>query len=250
MIPQVSLLPEFHAAFTIEWLLLVVYRFVPDNLPLDRERFAADLAGESFDARVRGLVVGQPLLAPEMLVAVGALVWLVIRVHAIVNVNGIQRAKGFRAMFARVRSFPRVNPPMVIFGAFVRERAAADIAGVLLQPFVNVPHVPGQVLLDSIRLPAYVALARPLVGMNANVTQKAPLREYNFLTSDALVGDPSVDRLLRFIQQFHFVGILDPVHVRVPAYVLLQFGLFRETSAAQVASEGLFCLVSGSFLGT
>ena len=145
--------------------------------------------------------------------------------------------------------FTRVNPPMVILGAFVRERATADIAGVLLQPFVNVPHVPSQILLDSIRLPAYVALARPLVGMNANVTQKAALREYDFLTSDALVGDPSVDRLLRFIQQFQLVGILDPVHVRVPAYVLLQFGLFRETSAAQLQVKDSSVSLLGSFLG-
>lgn len=89
VIPQVSFLPEFHTANTIKRFLFVMYRAVSNYLSFNRERFTTDLAGECFDACMRGLVVGQPLPAPEILVAVRAFMRFVIGVHTIVNINGI-----------------------------------------------------------------------------------------------------------------------------------------------------------------
>lgn len=73
-------------------------------------------------------------------------------------------------MLARVRTFAGVNSPVIVLRAFVRERSPANVASVLLEPLVNVPYVPGQVLFDAIRFPAEIALAGPFVRMHTNVT--------------------------------------------------------------------------------
>lgn len=195
---------------------------VSHDLSLHGERLAAYVAGERFNARVSGLVMRQPLPASKVFAAVRALVRLVVGVHAIVDVNGIQRAKHFRAVLARVRPLAGVDPPMIVLGPFVGERPSADVAGVLLQPLVNVPYVPGQVLLDAIRFPAEVALARPLVRMHAYVTQESPFREYNLFTSVALVRDAIVYRLFGFIHELHLLGILIAPLVGMFGYMLLQ----------------------------
>lgn len=235
MIPQVSFLSEFHAAFTIERFLFVMNRAMPHHLPFHRERFTANFTSESFDSSVRGFVMGQPLPAPEVFPAVRAFVGLVIRVHAIVNVNGVQGAEHFRAMLARVRPFAGMDPSVIVFRSFVRERATANVASVLLQPFVNVSNMPGEILLDAIRFSAQIALARPLVRMNSDMAQKSALGEYNFLTSVALVRHAIVDYLLRFIHELGFVRILDSIHVGMSVNMLLQLRFLAEVSLAQIA---------------
>lgn len=89
VIPQISFLTEFHTTFTIVRFLHVVRRAVSHYFTLNGERLSANVAGERLNARVSSLVMSQPLPASKVFAAVRALVRLVIRVHAIVNVNGI-----------------------------------------------------------------------------------------------------------------------------------------------------------------
>lgn len=237
MIPQVSFLCEFHAALAVERFFLVVYRTVPDDLPFNGERFPADFAAERFDARVRCLVMRQPLFASEVFATVGAFVWLVVGVHAIVNVDRIQGAERFRAVFAGVRSLACVDPSMVVLGPFVGERAAANVADVLLPTFVNVSDVSSQVLLDAIRLSALVAFARSFIRVHAYVSQKASFREYCFAADVTLVRDSIVDQHLRAVHHLGLVRVLVIVRVGMSIDVFLQLRFLREASIAQIARE-------------
>lgn len=147
-------------------------------------------------------------------------------------------------MFARVRPLSSVDPAVVIFRSFVRERAAAYVASILLQTLVNVSDVPRQILLDPIGFPAQVTFARSFVGMNANMAQEASFCEYHFLAGVAFVRDAVVYHLLRLIHQLGLVWIFDSVHVEMSVYMLLQFRLLRELFPAQVTDEVAYGLLS------